>query len=247
MKQRMILKVLLSVTAMWVSAQAAAQSPASRQSPAKTSSATGGGIDFPLTLKTKWTYHLRQELGPGVHFGEIDAKLAHGNVLDTTVVSEAVGKDSINGQNYVRFESKRNGNPWLTEWYRLSPEGLLLGKTLNWDEGGQEVIMAPPQKLLSRSMRAGETWNWKASQAPVSIRVRVLEPSTVNVPAGAFHAIQTVHEMTIQTPEGIVVQVNQKRWYVEGMGYLKQETRTMAGNRFLSHVLLTLEKFEAVK
>lgn len=42
-----------------------------------------------------WTYHVRQEVGQGVHFNEDDAKLATGNVLDTTVVSEATGLDTI--------------------------------------------------------------------------------------------------------------------------------------------------------
>jgi hypothetical protein len=48
-------------------------------------------LDYPLALKTRWTYHLHQENGEGVHFGEDLAALAKDNVVDASVISEVAG------------------------------------------------------------------------------------------------------------------------------------------------------------
>jgi len=84
------------------------------------------GTNYPLALHTKWTDHLHQEVGEGVHFGEALTKLAKGNSVDFVVISEVVGSDVINGQKYVRVESRRSGEPWLTAWYLQTADGLLL-------------------------------------------------------------------------------------------------------------------------
>src|SRR5437879_4879260 len=105
---------------------------------------------FQLALKTRWTYHLHQEKGPGVHFGEDLATLAKGNVVDTSVISEVAGVETIAGHSYTRVESRINGKPWLFEWERVSPEGLLVGKTR--EQEGEEMIMQPEQKRLSAAL-----------------------------------------------------------------------------------------------
>lgn len=201
-------------------------------------------VAYPLALKTRWTYHLHQELAPGAHFGEEDAKLAKGNVLDTTVVSEVSGVETLGGAKYTRVESSRAGKGWLKEWYRAGAEGLLLGKSFD-AETGEETLMVPPQKLLSTTLAAGELWEWKARNAPVVIRTRVVGTAEVEVPAGLFETKEIFSETTIQT-QGPVIQVQQSRWFAAGIGYVKQETETRVGGRMMSRVVLTLEKFEGV-
>ena len=198
--------------------------------------------DFPLALHARWIYHLHQEVGPGVHFGEEMAKLAKGNTLDVKVITEVVGSDAINGEQYVRLESRRNGVLWLTEWDRQAAGALLLGKTID-SEQDQEVLMVPPQKLLSATLKAGETWDWKASDAPVVMHVTVVGSADTTVPAGTFRATQISHVLTIDTG-GETVTSRQTRWFAPGVGYVKQDTETKLGNRLLAHVVLTLEKYE---
>jgi hypothetical protein len=198
--------------------------------------------DFPLASNTRWTYHLHQEVGEGVHFGEEDAKLAKGNSLDVSVISQVVGTEFFGALKYTRIESRLNGRIWLTEWERLGPEGLMLGKTIDPDEG-QATVMNPPQKMLSPTLKTGESWDWKPSRLPLSMHVSVVGPDKVTVPAGTFDAVQVLHVMTTNSPAGSVI-VRQTRWFVAGVGYVKQDTESRLGSHMLSHVVLTLEKYE---
>ncbi len=199
--------------------------------------------DYPLEPGTRWTFHLHQEFGPGVHPGAAIQKLMQGgDAFDATVVSRVAGVDDIGGQRYTRIESTLPQMPWLIEWMRLAPDGLLLGKTID-AEDGEEHFMNPPQRLLSATLRAGEAWDWQASDGPVSIQTRVVGPASVQVPAGSFDAVKIVLDMTVQTG-GAPVQVLQSRWFVPGVGYVEEETQSVLAGHRLSHVVLTLEKFE---
>lgn len=198
--------------------------------------------NYPLTLGTQWTLRLRQELGPGVQFGPEDAALAKGNVLETAVVSRVKGADNIGGAAFTRIESLRNGKPWLEEWLRLTPQGLLLGKTVDHSTG-EQTPMSPPQRLLSSTLHPGEVWDWKQSNAPVNSRTTVGLPEQVIVAAGTFSATPVRVEMTFAT-EGQPLVVRQTRWFSPGVGYVKQDTLVSIAGHTVSHTVLTLEKFE---
>ncbi|MBZ5540587.1 MAG: hypothetical protein LAN61_08725 [Acidobacteriia bacterium] len=199
-------------------------------------------MNYPLALHTRWTYHLRHEVGPGVHFDDEYAGLAKGNVLEDTVVSEVAGKDRIGNLSYVRVENRRSRGLWLTEWYRAAEESLFLGKTIE-SETGNVTRMIPPQKVLTRTLRAGEAWTWQASDAPVKIRVNVKGTSAVTVPAGTYTTTEIAYVLTMPTPGGMA-RAEQTRWFVPGIGWVKQETRTRIGTRLVTYITVTLEKFE---
>jgi hypothetical protein len=201
-------------------------------------------VDYPLALHTRWTYHLRHEVGPGVHFDGEYAALAKGNVLEDTVVSEVAGKDRIGNLTFMRVENRRSRGLWLIEWYRAAAEGLFLGKTIE-AEAGTETLMSPPQKVLTRTLRVGGAWTWQASDAPVKIHVNVKGTSALTVPAGTYAATEIAYVLTMPTPGGMV-RAEQTRWFVPGIGWVKQETRTRIGTRLLTHITVTLEKFEPV-
>jgi hypothetical protein len=202
---------------------------------------------YPLAPHTRWTYHYRQELADGVHFGRALAKLAKGNVMDGRVISEVTGTDLINGTSYVRVESHIEGTPWITTWLRLEPNGLFHGKTVDYDAGGEQMVMVPPQKLLSSRLEKGESWSWKASKEPVRIQAKVVGPATVRVPVGEFEATQVLHEMTIEIETDRIVNVQLNRWFVPGIGYIKMESKSFEGKRQIDHTVWTLEKFEPGK
>jgi hypothetical protein len=205
-------------------------------------SAAESTVDFPLAFKTKWTDHLHEEAGEGIHFGPLMSKFAKGNSVDVPVITEVVGSDFINGEKYIRLEARMGGTPWLTEWLRQTASGLLLGKTIDAEQG-QEVLMVPPQKLLSPTLKAGESWDWKAPDAPVVMQIKVVGPADLTVPAGTFHTTELSYDVTVET-EGGMVTIRQTRWFAPGVGYVKQDTETRLGDRMLTRVVLTLEKYE---
>ncbi|PYT28349.1 MAG: hypothetical protein DMG58_18570 [Acidobacteria bacterium] len=198
-------------------------------------------LDYPLALNTRWTYHLHQENGPGVHFGEDLAALAKDNVVDTSVISEVAGVETIGGHSYTRVESRINGKPWLFEWERVSPEGLLVGKTR--EQEGPEVTMEPEQKRISATLRPGAFWEWQAKDAPIKFRYTVVGPGAVDVPVGHYQGVHLTATGSVQAPFG-KVDIRQETWFVSGVGIAKQETETSVQGHKLSGVLLTLEKFE---
>ena len=202
---------------------------------------TPASPQYPLAMNTRWTYEMRQEFGPGVHPSGQTAALVKGNVLDTTLVSEVAGSDVISGVRYARVESRHDGRAWMMEWLRLTPDGLFLGKT---NEEGKETLLAPPQKMLSPRMAAGEAWDWKALNAPVSVHVRVMGKEATDVPAGKFEALKTVHELSMVLPQATIRSTN-SRWFVAGLGYVRQESEVHAGDRLLTRTQLRLTAFEA--
>jgi hypothetical protein len=205
-------------------------------------SALPGQADFPLAPNTKWINHLHQEMGEGVHFGPMLAKLAKGNSLDVFVITEVVGSDFINGEKYMRRETRMKSTLWQTEWLRQTPNGLLLGKSSDAEQG-QEVLIDPPEKLLSPTLKMGESWDWKAADASVVMRIKVIGQADLTVPAGTFHTTQLSYDSTYEI-EGGMITIRQKSWFAFGVGYVKQETENRLGDHLLSHVVLTLEKFE---
>ncbi len=204
--------------------------------------AVPGQADFPLALKTRWTNHLHQEMGEGVHFGPLMSKFAKGNSMDISVVTEVVGSDLINGEKYMRRETRMQGTLWQMEWLRQTASGLLLGKSSD-TEMGQEVPMEPPEKLLNSTLKAGESWDWKPSDGSALMQVKVVGPADLTVPAGTFHTTMVSYDATIAT-EGVPITIRQTSWFTSGVGYVKQDTETRLGEHLLSHVVITLEKFE---
>jgi hypothetical protein len=202
------------------------------------------GVGYPLALRTKWTYHLHEEVGTGVHFGPSMAKLAKGDSLDVPLITEVVGSDPINGEKYTRLESRIAGDtPWLTEWFRETASVLLRGKAIDFEEGEEVTIMVPPQKLLSRTLKAGESWEWKTQDGATVMEIKVVGPADLTVPAGKFHTTQLSYDVEFKTEIGMIT-VGQTRWFASGVGYVKQDTETRLGDHMLSHVVLTLEKYE---
>jgi hypothetical protein len=201
------------------------------------------GLDYPLALKTRWTYHLHHVLGEGVRFGPDDAKLAKGKVLDTTLVTEVMGVDTFGGRTYTRVENRRSGKRWLVEWLRLTPEGLMVGKTAEYDQEATTTMMKPEQRRIAAELRGGYFWNWQPPNVPVRIQYDIVGPMVAQVPAGRFDAIQIRQHSTLGSGAS-AVHVRQLSWFVPGVGIVKQETETDRQGRMLAHVELTLEKVE---
>ena len=198
--------------------------------------------DYPLTAGTRWIYHLRKEVGPGVHFAGEDARVAKNNIVDTTLVAHVAGTDQIGGKTYTRVESHREGKLANVDWFALTPEGLMHSKTVDYIAGG-ETVSDPPERLLSVTLAPHETWTWQDSQSPRTSRTTALAPEQISVPAGTYRAIPVRMESSIPT-EGEPVHMTLTQWFVPGIGYVKYELRMEIAGHLLMHNTATLEKFE---
>jgi hypothetical protein len=200
-------------------------------------------LDYPLALHTRWTYHLRQEIGQGAQFNDGDAKLAKGNVFETTVVSEAAGVETIGARQYTRVESRRNGKPSLFEWDRVGPEGLLVEKSIDYSGDASETILDPEQLRLSGDLRAGNSWVWQSKDGSTRVVYTVTGAGSVEIPLGRFQGTQVKSDGTVEAPFG-TVDIHQDTWFVPGVGLAKQDTTTSVQQHLLLHTTLTLEKLE---
>ncbi len=200
-------------------------------------------LDYPLAPGTRWTYRLHQELAPGVRFHDEDARLASGNVLESTVVAVVADVETLFGRQYARIEHRRGGKPWLTEWCRLTPAGLMVGKSVDYENGAAETIMEPEQKRISATLRPRESWSWQAKDAPVRLRYEIVGPAPVVVPAGSYSAVRLHTTGAVASATG-AIQIQQGTWFVPGVGIVKQDTATSVRGRAISHVVLTLARFE---
>ncbi len=142
------------------------------------------GQDYPLAKGTSWTYHLRKEVGPGVHFAGDDARVAKGNVVDTTLVAHVAGTDEIGGKTYTRVESYREGKLANVDWFALTSDGLIHPKTKDYVAGGESELN-PPERLLSPGLAPQETWTWQDSRALVLRKPQCLVRSRSRFPREA--------------------------------------------------------------
>ena len=203
------------------------------------------GVDYPLKVGTAWTYHLHQEIGPGVQFAPDVAPLAHGNRVEMTVICRVVAHERIRGDEYARVESTRNGHPYFVEWYRTDADGLYLGRTIDLDSG-ETTELNPPERFLNATLRRGESWNWRSSSTPVSSTTQVHSPERMKTPAGSFDTTMVVTDMRLGEPPQ-QVRVQARRWFVPGTGFAKLDTDSSVAGRRLVHVVLTLERFEPAR
>ncbi|MGH9409184.1 MAG: OmpA family protein, partial [Vicinamibacterales bacterium] len=221
---------------------AATAAPPPREPSTPAAGGTSPGARFPLAVGTRWTFHERQEIGPDAHFSEEDAARAHGNVVESTVISVVKGTDRLDGSDYVRIESTRAGQPYLIEWYRVAPEGLLLGKR-NDIAGQLEIPMRPPQRLLSAALRPGESWSWQNDDHAYAVRRRVVRGGSVTVPAGTYTAARLEGDVTAQQGP-LTIQAQEVWWFVPDVGFVLREDTMSASGDFFMHITTSLEKFE---
>ena len=204
-------------------------------------------LDYPLSVGTRWTYHFHQENGPGVTVDYPDlAKIAKGNVVDTTVVALVAGTDAIGSHTYSRIETRLNEKPLLIEWERIAPEGLLVGQTLDYQMGPDKMIMLPEQRRISATLRPGDFWYWQPRSGGMRMRYNVVGPGAVDVPAGHYQGVHLTADGTIKAGAGDVeIAAHQDTWFVPHVGIVRQESTEALGQRHLTDIMLELQEYRA--
>jgi hypothetical protein len=170
-----------------------------------------------------------------------EAKHAKDNMVVFTVISEVAGTDTIGV--HTRVESRRDGKPWLFEWERIGPEGLLVTKSIDYSGEASETILDPEQLRLNGDLRPGKSWSWKAKDGSTSLNYSIVGSDRVEIPAGRYQGVHISSQGSVEGSFG-TVELHQDTWFVPTIGIAKQESTASIQQHRLTHAILTLEKFE---
>jgi hypothetical protein len=201
--------------------------------------------DYPLAPGTRWTYHLRKEVAPGVQLDGEDGRVAKNNAVDVTMISHVAGTEQIDGKSYTRVEGYRDGKLSEIDWYALTPDGLMHARSID-NSGAGESDLNPPEKLLSPTLAPNESWTWRDAGGAASSKTTVRAAEQITVPAGSYRAIPVETSLEMPTQGGPPARMAINYWFVPAVGYVKIEVRVEVSGTLLAHNTMVLEKFEPV-
>ena len=120
----------------------------------------------------------------------------------------------------------QNGKAYRSEIFQVKPETLSLVAA----GGDDKMLMSPPMLLLRTKALEGEEYKWegeitfKGAKAPASAFSRVHSSAEIITPAGKFTAYRVDTSLTTII-EGNAVTFPASRWFVPGVGIVKQMFR----------------------
>jgi len=134
---------------------------------------------------------------------------------------------TINGvQNATTLTMYQSGKAYRSEIFQVKPESLSLVAA----GGTDKMVMSPPMLLIRTKAPEGAEYKWegeitfKGAKAPAQAYSRVHAPHEVVTPAGKFTAYRVDTALTTVI-EGNSVTFPASRWFVPGVGIVKQVFR----------------------
>lgn len=181
---------------------------------------------LPTAEGTTWTFDSTEESGgPGA------------GPAVKSVVTVGVSRQTLDGKEFLKFETRTDNSLAKTELMTLDDKGLVCHA-----RGGKEGRMAkldPPQVLVPGTVKIGDSWDSEGEVAGMEMRQHftVVGEELVRVPAGSFRAFH------IHCAESSVMSVSLDRWFVADIGFVKETTvvRGPTGG-LLQRVALELQK-----
>ncbi|HEY8414889.1 MAG TPA: hypothetical protein VIK99_03860 [Thermaerobacter sp.] len=88
--------------------------------------------------------------------------------------------------------------------------------------------LEPPQVFLKGPFAPGQRWNWKGQVAgqTASMSFVVLEPETVETPAGSFEATPVAIDGFVGAEE-----IHTMRWFAPGIGMIREQFQVSQGEQ----------------
>lgn len=116
-----------------------------------------------------------------------------------------------------RVDTFTNNFVTQREYYRLLDGDLVV---THREQPAGTVVFDPPQVVIRPPLVPGQTWTWSGAldgQA-VAIEWIVMDPETVETPAGTFEAV----------PVGLIIRSGGEtgylmRWFVQGVGLVREQ------------------------
>ena len=121
--------------------------------------------------------------------------------------------------------SEVNDFPVQREYYVVEGEDII---ALRRDNPMGSYNLEPPQVFLQGPMVPGSQWTWEGEVAGLRARTTftVLEPETVETPAGTFEALPVVVSGVIDGEDLLLV-----RWFAAGVGMVREQAPESLGSR----------------
>src|SRR4051812_35629998 len=181
---------------------------------------------FPIEEGTTWEYEMREEFG-----GPAAALPA------TTSSALRVGRESHEGKDFVKLETIVDEAVIKTELAIADEKGLVCHFRAGKD--GRLAKIDPPQVIVPPELKPGTSWDSDGEVAGTEIHQHftVTGEEPILVAAGSFRGFH------IHCEDSSVMSVKQDRWFVAGVGFVKETTvvRGPTGG-LLQRVNLELQK-----
>ncbi len=181
---------------------------------------------LPTEDGTTWTYDATEEVG-----GPAAAPAVR------SALTVKVGRQTFEGKEFLKFETLSDDSLTKTELMTLDDKGLVCHARGGRD--GRIAKLDPPQILIPGGLKAGDSWDSDGEVAGMEMRqhFKVVGEELVRVPAGSFRALH------IHCSESSVMSVALDRWFVAGVGFVKETTvvRGPTGG-LLQRIIFELQK-----
>lgn len=162
---------------------------------------------LPTAEGTTWRYEAREEsAGPA------------GAPATTAVVTVTVGRQNFDGKDFLKFQTTVDDALAKTELMTLDDRGLLCHFRAGKD--GRMARLDPAQTLLPGGIKVGDSWESDGEVAGMEVHqhFKVAGEDFVPVAAGNFRALH------IHSEDASVMSVALDRWFVPGLGLIKETT-----------------------
>lgn len=187
------------------------------------------------TEGTTWEYAMTQEVGKGISLGDVKPD-ADGKV-HMTVMYRVGDEEKIDGKSARRFEMHRGGVVSNTDVLAVDDRAITCYARIG--ENNEKVKIDPPQKMLMAPIQIGTKWDYDGTIEDTKVHqtYKIAAEEDVQVPAGNFHSFRVHLEQTAGGPP-----ITVDRWFVPGVGFVKDETTMKFPNGdLLQHLLLELK------
>lgn len=160
---------------------------------------------FPLVPGTVWIYR---------------------SAASEEVVRRVDGTQVVAGAECRLVETVIAGVATEGECYRVEADGVY---TVMRAHAGGRVVLDPPQRLLASPVAVGKVWRWsgRVEQRPILFEYTWARRETVRTAVGTFDAMQ----LYFSGAPGPQVRIRSWRWFVRGVGMVKEDTHLVQGAR----------------
>lgn len=162
---------------------------------------------LPSAPGTTWRYESTEEIG-----GPASAPPA------TVAVTVKMGRQMFDGKEFLKMETRTEDVLTKTELITVDERGVVCHFRAGKD--GRMARLDPPQTILPGTVKVGDAWESDGEVAGMEIRqrFRVVGEEPLRVAAGSFRPFH------IRCDETSVISVTLDRWFVSGVGLIKETT-----------------------
>ena len=160
---------------------------------------------LPTASGTTWRYEMTEEFGGPT-----------APAPTTTAVSVKVGRQTFEGTDFLKFETMTDDVVTRTELMTVDDRGVVCHFRAGKD--GRLARLDPPQTIQPGTLKVGDSWESDGEVAGMEMRQHftVAGEEPIRGSAGSFRAFH------IQSREASVMSVALDRWFVPGVGLVRE-------------------------